>query len=258
MIAKITRGTQVGNIAAYLHGPGKANEHIYTDGTGRRRLGGVVIGSNIGAEGVTDAAEWAPELRAARNTRPDITKPIWQCSLRNTVNDRTLSDAEWADAAQTFAEEMGFEDRPWVAVRHGADHIHIVVSRVSEEGEVWHARNDRRQAQTACTKLERLYGLEAAPRRRVQERQSAKAVRAKQRGKVASLAEARAQQVRWRKAAQAQRREAKQRREANFGGNLFGQQPRKRRRAQPSSSEYQRRQRLDRPGTTQDRGRDRD
>lgn len=60
---------------------------------------------------------------------------------------------------------MGFAEHPWVMVRHGADHVHVVVSRVSDEGEVWHGRNDRRAAQSACTQLEDRFGLEKAPRR---------------------------------------------------------------------------------------------
>lgn len=168
MIAKITRGTRVGDIGAYLHGPGKANEHTYRDTSGATRQGGIVIASNLGAEGHTSPESWAKEIRAAHNSRPEIVKPIWHASLRNTANDRIMSDQEWADAGQTFAERMGFDDHPWVMVRHGDDHIHIVVSRVNDEGAVWHARNDRRQAQTACTELEHTYGLEHAPRQRTQ------------------------------------------------------------------------------------------
>jgi hypothetical protein len=49
-------------------------------------------------------------------------------------------------------------------VRHGEDHVHIVTSRVSETGEVWHARQDFRNAQRAATQLEKDYGLQQAPR----------------------------------------------------------------------------------------------
>ena len=69
MIAKITRGTRVGDIAAYLHGPGKADEHQYVK-DGQRHSGGVVIASTIGAEGATDPAEWAADLRHTQQTRP--------------------------------------------------------------------------------------------------------------------------------------------------------------------------------------------
>lgn len=165
MIAKITRGKNPGDIGAYLHGPGKANEHTYT-AAGQRVSGGVVVGSNIGAEGQTDPRWWAGELRKALNTRPEIKNPVWHASLRNTKGDRTLSNDQWADIGQSFAEDMGYAEHPWVMVRHGDDHVHIVVSRVDDVGEVWHARNDRRAAQTTCTKLEKAYGLEAAPRRR--------------------------------------------------------------------------------------------
>ncbi|MGO1516651.1 MAG: relaxase/mobilization nuclease domain-containing protein, partial [Arthrobacter sp.] len=68
-------------------------------------------------------------------------------------------------------------DHPWVMVRHGSDHVHVVVSRVSDLGEVWHGRNDRRAAQSACTRLEQEHGLEQAPRRRVQKKVSVGAER---------------------------------------------------------------------------------
>ena len=80
---------------------------------------------------------------------------------------------------------MGFENHPWVAVRHGADHVHIVVSRVDYEGNVWHGRNDRRQAQTACQQLERTHGLEVAARRRTGPKQTVTQVRTDHRRKAA-------------------------------------------------------------------------
>jgi len=165
VIAKITRGTRVGDIAAYLHGPGKANEHRYRDGS-EIIWGGQVIGGNLGREGDHTGVRWAQDLRAAQAMRPEIKYAIWQTSLRTAPGDRRLSDAEWADAGQTFAEQMGFDQHPWVMVRHGEDHVHIVTSRVSETGVVWHARQDYRQAQTAARQLEHDYGLTEAPRQR--------------------------------------------------------------------------------------------
>lgn len=191
MIAKITRGKNPGDIGAYLHGPGKANEHTYT-AAGQRVSGGVVVGSNIGAEGQTDPRWWAGELRKALNTRPEIKNPVWHASLRNTKGDRTLSNDQWADIGQSFAEDMGYAEHPWVMVRHGDDHVHIVVSRIDDVGEVWHARNDRRAAQTACTKLEKAYGLEAAPRRREQVKQPVLAERENARFKTQLVAAQRA------------------------------------------------------------------
>ena len=162
MITKITRGSRVGDIAAYLHGPGRNNEHVLEDG---RTPGGSVIASNIGANGDRDPAFWVSQLRDAHQQRPDIGKPIWQCSLRAAESDRVMGADEWADIAQEFAEGMGFGEYPWVAVKHGPDHIHIVVSRVHEDPAepVWLGRNDRWQAQQVRRGIEGAHVLYQAP-----------------------------------------------------------------------------------------------
>lgn len=51
-----------------------------------------------------------------------------------------------------------------MVVRHADDHVHLVASRVTDTGQVWHGRQDYRQAQTACAELEQAYGLQVAPR----------------------------------------------------------------------------------------------
>lgn len=193
MIAKITRGERSGDIAAYLHGPGKANEHEYTVGN-VRHSGGMVIGGNLGREGHTDGASWAADLREAAGTRSDITKPIWQVSLRTAPGDRRLSDEQWRDAATIMAERMGYEEHPWVMVRHGEDHVHIVVSRVSDTAQVWHARQDFRAAQSAATALEKQFGLIQAPRQKApgRERSSQKTIVENQRQTAVQLTEQRA------------------------------------------------------------------
>ncbi|MGA7205271.1 MAG: relaxase/mobilization nuclease domain-containing protein [Specibacter sp.] len=215
MIAKITRGNNPGDIGAYLHGPGKANEHVYEFG-GSKHSGGIVIASNIGVEGHTDPSKWAGELRKALNTRPEIKNPVWHVSLRNTAHDRTLSDATWADMGQSFAEDMGFDGHPWVMVRHGHDHVHLVVSRVSDVGEVWHARNDRRAAQSACTKLEREHGLTEAPRRRIQPKLAVTVEREEFKGKARSLGSHRAVKEREKRELEEQRTRVREMREASF------------------------------------------
>lgn len=197
MIAKITRGKNPGNIGAYLHGPGTANEHRYVDAHNTRHHGGIVIGGNLHLDGDTMPDHWAKEFRAAMRTRPEIKNPIWHVSLRNTERDRTLANAEWADAGQTFAEHMGFDQHPWVMVRHGEDHVHLVVSRINDLGEVWHGRHDRRNAQRACTALETEYGLESAPRRKQPRtvKQSVHAERDHFKTQASQLAEQRAQEL---------------------------------------------------------------
>jgi len=159
VIAKITRGSDPGRIGGYLHGPGRAEEHVY-----EQRVGGAVIGGTIPVHAVHTSQEWVAEMQLAIGRRPDITRPVWQVSLRAAPGDRVLGDAEWAHAAQGFAQRLGFGNHPWVAVRHAPDHVHLVVSRVDHDGAVWHGKFDRRAAQQACAVLEAEHHLIRAPR----------------------------------------------------------------------------------------------
>lgn len=158
MITKITNGSRPGDIAAYLHGPGRQQEHVY-----ERRMGGAVIGGTLGRNGARDGKGWAVDMREAAASRPDITKPIWHMSLRNAPGDPLLSDLQWADIAHQMGTEMGWVDKPWVVVRHGDDHVHIVVSRVGDDGSVWSRRDDRYKARRAAVQLERKYDLTPTP-----------------------------------------------------------------------------------------------
>jgi hypothetical protein len=93
-----------------------------------------------------------------------------------------------------MAERMGYEEHPWVVVRHGEDHVHIVVSRVSDTAQVWHARQDFRAAQSAATAMEKHFGLIQAPRQKApgRARSSQKAIIENQQQTTAQLTELRA------------------------------------------------------------------
>ncbi len=161
MIASITRGKDAGALGVYLHGPGRHNEHAYNN-----RVHGMVIAGSVAVTDPTKPGQWVANMRRAYKGRDDVSRPVWQASLRTAPGDRRLSDAEWADAAQTFAERLGFAEHPWVAVRHADDHIHLAVSRVAHDGRVWQGQHDYRNAQTARRELEVTYGLAQTVTRR--------------------------------------------------------------------------------------------
>lgn len=165
MIAKITRGSSAKGLAAYLHGPGLGTEHQVL---GTELAGGQVIASNVpGVDQATDGKRWGRWLDRAAATRGEIKNPIWHCSLNLAPGDRALTVAEWQRAATGFLQEMDVpEANPWVAVQHDERGIHIAVSRVDDQGKVWHARQDRRQAQRARQWVEKTYQLEKAPVRK--------------------------------------------------------------------------------------------
>jgi len=161
VIASITRGKDAGALGVYLHGPGRHNEHAYNE-----RVAGMVIAGSIPVTDPTKPGQWVANMRRAYRGRDDVSRPVWQCSLRTAPEDRRLSDAEWADAAQMFAERLGFAEHPWVAVRHADDHIHLALSRVAHDGRVWLGRHDYRTTQDARRALETELGLTQAPLRR--------------------------------------------------------------------------------------------
>jgi len=200
MIGKITKGTRTGSIGAYLHGPGRANEHSYTNERGQRHAGGQVIASNLAVIGDTDSKRWAAQMRQPLALRDrEVKQPIWQVSLALPPGEN-LTQAQWADAAQTFVEQLGVEKNPWVAVHHGPsaggnDHIHLVLNRVDFDGKLWAAKHDYRQVQKAATQLELKYGLTQAPRTRTAQsppRTPKQAVQEGQRAKVETVTQRRA------------------------------------------------------------------
>jgi hypothetical protein len=101
-------------------------------------------------------------VRAASNP-PPLT--VWHCSVRNHPTDRILSDQQWQNIAAEIVAGVGLAPHGdpngvrWVAVRHAADHIHIVATLVRQDGRVEWAWNDKPKAQAVARSLEERYGL---------------------------------------------------------------------------------------------------
>jgi hypothetical protein len=182
VIGKITapRGERVAPLIYYLYGPGRREEH--TD-------------PHIVA-GWRHPAELEPPLRddGTRDFRTllgllsqphaamgsaGLARPVWHCSVRAAPGDKMLSDDQWAQIAcdvmhRTGLAPYGQEDDAvrWVAVRHGADHIHLVAMLARQDFRRPHLHNDRYRVREACIAAERRHGLRStapadrtAPRR---------------------------------------------------------------------------------------------
>ena len=120
------------------------------------------------------APSGAPDLRRlagllaqplAALAGPGYDKPVWHCSVRAAPEDRVLSDAEWAQVAAGIMHRTGLAPAGddlgvrWVAVRHAADHIHIVATLARQDGgrpRIW---NDFYRVREACQEAERRFGL---------------------------------------------------------------------------------------------------
>jgi hypothetical protein len=166
VIGKVLRGRNIRRLLYYLYGPGMANEH--TD-------------PHLVA-GFSDPAELEPERRVdgTRDFRRlsglleqplaglrgrGYDKPVWHCAIRAAPEDRMLSDAEWALVAARVMHRTGLAVEGddlgvrWVAVRHAADHIHLVATLARQDGTRTKTWNDYYRVREACQEAERRFGL---------------------------------------------------------------------------------------------------
>jgi hypothetical protein len=134
VIGKVLRGQRPRGLLYYLFGPGRREEHTNPH---------IVAGWR-------DPAELEPPLRpdgrrdfrqltgllnqphAALGPR-GLRQPVWHCAVRAAPGDRLLSDHEWSELARDIMHRTGLAPHGqdddavrWIAVRHAADHVHIV------------------------------------------------------------------------------------------------------------------------------------
>ncbi|MFC7968790.1 relaxase/mobilization nuclease domain-containing protein [Streptomyces cinereoruber] len=151
MIAKITKGRKAGGALRYDFGPGRREEH-----ENPRIVGGSVPGTPQQVARIID--------RHTRQ-RADVSRPIWRCSLSLPDEDGVLTDEKWAQIAEEYVGRMWGADVPWVAVRHGDDHIHLTVSRVRWNGQLASDSHDYARSRPIVRALEREHGLTNAEER---------------------------------------------------------------------------------------------
>jgi hypothetical protein len=166
VIGKVIRGTNVQRLLYYLFGPGKANEHVDP-----RLVGGFSDPAELEPERRRDGSADVRRLAGLLNQPlaalrgPGFDKPVWHCSVRAAPGDRELSDEEWAQVAALVMDKTGLAPDGddvgvrWVAVRHAADHVHLVATLARQDGarpKVW---NDFFRVREACLEAEQRLGL---------------------------------------------------------------------------------------------------
>lgn len=149
MIGYITTGSDFAGLASYLYGPGHANEHVNPR----------IVGSGNVPTLDVFGQHWVTYMQYAAMLNRRVRKPVWHCSLTAAPDDRELSDQEWGVIAAEHMANMGLADHMWTAVRHGDNHVHIVVNRVDLEGKVWENSHDRRRSAESLRRIERRHGL---------------------------------------------------------------------------------------------------
>ncbi len=184
MIGKVCpRGNRVGGLVRYLYATGVAQQQS----RGRRNP---YVDPRIIA-GFDDPAELEPAVdRAGRRDfrrlvslleQPLVVagvgpekKPVYHLVVAarkdpksGVLFDRCLTDADWADIAETYLDRIGLAPRGddmavrWIAVRHADDHVHVIATLARQDGRrVW-PRNDFWRSGEASRAVEAQYGLTA-------------------------------------------------------------------------------------------------
>jgi len=168
VIGKVARGTGARRLPYYLYGPGKTNEH-----TDPHLVAGFCDPAYLEPErcphGSRDFRRLAGLLAQplAALAGPGYAKPVWYCSVRAAPEDRLLSDAQWAQVAARVMDRTGLAPAGddlgvrWVAVRHAADHVHIVATLARQDGTRPRIWNDFFRVREACQDTEAWFGLRA-------------------------------------------------------------------------------------------------
>ncbi len=103
-------------------------------------------------------------VRNVANSR--IKNKMWFSSLSLSDQDKKLSSKDWGKIAKRYAEEMGFGNAPYIAVRHydtEHPHIHLIASRVDFKGKTIPDGREYKRAEAFCRKIEKEMGLIKVP-----------------------------------------------------------------------------------------------
>jgi len=185
VIAQIVRGSSMPDLASYLFGPGKHNEHVnqhlvagYADSvfTADDTLWRSEPGMRRRLRDEARELGWQVEYPHSRWQTEVPRGYVWHCSLSLKAAEGALTDAQWTQAVHILIDGLGFSGSDgkapcrWIAVRHGLssegnDHIHVAVNLVREDGTKASTWNDYRRAGKACAEIEERFGLEHVPGR---------------------------------------------------------------------------------------------
>jgi hypothetical protein len=176
MIGKVSpRGSGVSGLLHYLFGPGRCEAH-----TDPHLIAGwrppAELEPPLRHDGHRDFRHLSGLLQQPHDALGErgFDRPVWHCSVRAAPSDRMLSDDEWAQLAceimhRTGLAPYGQEDEAvrWVAVRHAANHIHLVAMLARQDGTRPRLWNDYYRIGEACRAAEHRFGLRrTAPRDR--------------------------------------------------------------------------------------------
>ena len=132
------------------------------DEEGGSKQAHIIGGNTIGSYAAELSAEFAQNQRA----KPYIKNPVWHIALSSPMHEK-LNDAQWQQVAIAYLDCMGLDrnNHQYVVIRHHdepQEHVHIVVNRIGEDGQVHHLHWDRLKTIQATRVIEETFGFLSA------------------------------------------------------------------------------------------------
>jgi len=148
MIGKITKGNGFTGVCSYVLGKEEAR----------------LIGGNMAS---TTPRQLAAEFRVFSQKNQRVQLPVEHISLSPSLLDRELDDTEWQALAQDLLDGLGMSTHQYIVVLHNdtefegkpRPHAHIIVNRVSIDGQCADSWLDFRRAEEVIRHLEQKYEL---------------------------------------------------------------------------------------------------
>jgi hypothetical protein len=148
LIGKITKGNGFAGLCSYVLGKDEAR----------------LIGGNMAARSPN---QLAAEFRVFSQRNSQVEKPVEHISLSPSPGDRELDNQEWQAIAQDLLDGLGMSRNQFILVLHSdtefeahpRPHIHIIVNRVSIDGQCAPSWLDFHTCEEIIRHLEQKYQL---------------------------------------------------------------------------------------------------
>lgn len=173
MIRRRVLGSSPYGLVRYLFSEGRANEHenphVIASWDGQPEALQPQFMSAVGYHDVTGLSRLLSAPVQASLQPP--AKSVYHLIFRAAPEDRSLSDAEWAELCVEAMDRTGIARRDdpagcrWIAVRHADDHVHLVATLVREDGRTARTPQDFRKLSAVAHEFETRYGLRSTAAR---------------------------------------------------------------------------------------------
>ncbi|MGW6901055.1 hypothetical protein ACWGF2_31325 [Streptomyces sp. NPDC054919] len=156
MIAHLQRASDTAGLLAYLYKPGERGVH-----TSPRLLAGDGHGASIEllAESGPLPLALALDAPVERLGPRAPERPVWLCSVRSNPGRPDLTDSQWDSVAHRLVAATGIapEGDPnacrWVALRNQPRQVHVMATRVREDGSLHDAYRDTFRIHTELNRI---------------------------------------------------------------------------------------------------------